>query len=78
MAEKQSKAPFAPKKWCGIPKCGTSIQQKEFACPKHWKKIPKEVRDKIWKAFEARDWITLQEAHNEARLAVASKEGGAA
>ncbi len=74
MSDKKTRAPFVPKKWCGIPGCGAAIKNEEFACLKHWKMVPKEIRDRIWKHFKDRDWLHLQEAHNEARAAVILKD----
>lgn len=72
MAEKATKAPFDPKRWCRMG-CGTSIGEKEIACPKCLKKIPKEIKARINEAFRTRDGFGLQEAYADARGAVLSK-----
>ena len=73
MSDKPKRAPFVPRKWCGIPGCGAAIQTHEFACLPHWKKIPKEIQNRINKLAKERNWPLLIEVHNEARAALAAK-----
>ncbi len=69
----KGRAKFVAVKWCGIRGCGTSVQAHEFACLKHWNKIPKELRDRITELAKEKNWIELIQAHNEARAALAAK-----
>lgn len=51
---------------CAWPKCHTLIPREMFMCKSHWFALPKELRDRIWKAYRADDRDALLTEHKAA------------
>jgi hypothetical protein len=51
---------------CPHPNCDTYKALDEFACKKHWRTLPRDIRNKIWNGWKtsAKLW---NEADTEAR-----------
>jgi len=40
-----------PKHMCNMPGCEVLVKQRFWGCPIHWRVIPKELRDALWKSY---------------------------
>lgn len=36
---------------CPAPGCTENVDRNRLACPKHWRRVPKALRDELWDAF---------------------------
>lgn len=43
---------------CHHPRCEAPVPEARFACPHHWYKLPKRLRDGIWAAYVPGQEIT--------------------
>lgn len=43
---------------CHAQGCRTPVPPSLFMCPKHWKRLPKEHRDAIWRTYQRGQEIT--------------------
>ena len=41
---------------CPVTGCKELVTQTRLACPKHWRRVPKDLRDELWAAFRERMW----------------------
>jgi hypothetical protein len=48
---------------CPAPDCDREVASSQFACPKHWYRLPAGMRSAIWTAYKQEP---LGEAHREA------------
>lgn len=43
---------------CHFPTCRTSVPPAMWGCKKHWFKLPKRLRDKVWATYRPGQEIT--------------------
>lgn len=43
---------------CHFPTCNTEVPPKLWGCKKHWFKLPKRLRNRIWATYKAGQEIT--------------------
>lgn len=43
---------------CHWPTCNKQVPPKMWGCKKHWFKLPKELRDEIWRTYHPGQEIT--------------------
>lgn len=58
---------------CHATDCKTVVPPEMFMCKKHWFKLPKRLRDRVWAAYrngQCDDWQISHEYANAAREAV--------
>lgn len=64
--------PHAAVPCCPVPDCDLPRKQNQMMCRTHWFRVPKELRDRIWKSVRAVHSHEYQEARNEAIMAAAN------
>ena len=39
---------------CPSPTCNERVDRNRLACPKHWRRVPKALRDELWAGYNER------------------------
>lgn len=61
---------------CPAPGCAKQVERDKLACGFHWFKIPKALRDEVWRTYQR--YGLLSDPHTKAiRAAIASLEAAA-
>ena len=56
---------------CHARGCGTKIPRKMLMCHRHWFKVPKEIRDRVWKHYRPGQEVGVRRIEPEWREAAA-------
>lgn len=67
---------------CPASRCPRAVRDEYLMCGEHWRKVPREIQHKVWRAYQPRQSIATAsreylEAMNEAVEAVDRAEGRA-
>ena len=66
---------MSPSSTCGYRACGEPIARHLLMCPTHWRMVPKDVQDRVYKHYRAQNWGEWGRALDDARVAVATVLG---
>lgn len=59
---------------CHWPGCNVQVPPAKWGCTKHWFWLPKEIRDRIWRAFRPGQEINLTPSREYLDAAAAAQE----
>jgi hypothetical protein len=66
---------MSPMSSCGYRPCGAPIARHLLMCAAHWRLVPKDVQNRVYKHYRAKDWANWGAALDDARVAVATALG---
>jgi len=72
----QSMAALQPGSRCPVTGCEEQIDPSRLMCRKHWYRVPRQLRDRVWATWRSGEGI-LSAEHQEAVLAAIGTGGGA-
>lgn len=59
---------------CFWPTCSATVSTTMFGCRRHWFRLPKRIRDKIWEGYRNSRSIWLEAAKEARRFAEENPE----
>lgn len=59
---------------CHWPGCKTQVPPAMWGCKKHWFRLPKKIRDRIWAAYEPGQEVTMTPSPDYLEAANAAEE----
>jgi hypothetical protein len=56
---------------CAIPGCGDFVDPSRLMCRRHWYRVPKHLRDRVWATWRSGKGTNSREHHDAVRVAIA-------